>query len=137
MLATDLPEKLRFLSGDGDMARRIRAFDWAATPLGAPQDWSQPLQTLVGIILGAKQAMCLMWGPDQIFLYNDGYADILVQKHPAALGRPIRDVWPEIWDDLKPIVDATYAGQSTHIDDMARAWASAKSMASSASRAAM
>ncbi len=101
------------------MSGRIREFDWTTTPLGAPQAWPPALQTLVGVMLGAKQAMCIMWGPDQIFLYNDGYADILVNKHPAALGQPIREVWPEIWGDLKPIVDATYAGQSTHIDDMA------------------
>ena len=110
---------LKFLQGEGEMARRIQSFDWEATALGAPDAWPAQLQTLIGVLIGSKQAMCLMWGPQQIFIYNDGYADILVSKHPDALGRPIREVWPEIWQDLKPIVDSTYQGQSTHIDDMA------------------
>ena len=39
------------------------------------------------------------WGPDHFFFYNDSYRPILgAIKHPAALGRPAVEVWPEIWD---------------------------------------
>ena len=39
-------------------------------------------------------------GPDLIALYNDAYSPVLGIKHPWALGRPARECWSEIWDDL-------------------------------------
>ena len=37
--------------GDSEMARRIRAHDWAASPLGPVQDWPQHLRTAVSMVL--------------------------------------------------------------------------------------
>jgi PAS domain S-box-containing protein len=51
--------------------------------------------------LNARNPACLYWGPERILLYNDAWATILGGKHPWALGRPGRDVWPEIWDLMK------------------------------------
>lgn len=46
------------------------------------------------------------WGPDLTLIYNDGYRDLLGPgKHPQALGAPVRQVWPEIWDDIAPLFD--------------------------------
>nr|WP_281024468.1 PAS domain-containing protein [Methylorubrum zatmanii] len=56
--------------------------------------------------------MCLIWGPRRICLYNDGYAEILGARHPSALGLPTEDVWPELWDDLSPLIDRTFQGES-------------------------
>src|SRR3990167_10959566 len=66
---------LRFLNGGGAMGALIRAHDWASTPLGRPTDWPQPLKTIVGVMLGANQAMFVAWGPQQLMFYNDLYAD--------------------------------------------------------------
>ena len=38
---------LDFLNGGGEMGARMRAFDWASTPLGAPSGWPQSLKTVV------------------------------------------------------------------------------------------
>ncbi len=38
-------------AGDGEMARRIRAFDWSVTPLGPPAGWPQSLKTVVDLML--------------------------------------------------------------------------------------
>jgi len=100
------------------MGARMRALDWSATPLGDPSMWPQPLKTLVGVMLGASQPMFVAWGPERTLLYNDPYAQILGNKHPAALGRDFLEVWSEIRGDLVPIVEQAYAGEPVHMDDI-------------------
>ncbi|HYF20834.1 MAG TPA: PAS domain-containing protein, partial [Ramlibacter sp.] len=51
-------------------------------------------------------------------VYNDAYAEILANKHPAAVGRDFLDVWEEIRADLQPIVDAAYRGEPVQMDDI-------------------
>jgi PAS domain S-box-containing protein len=111
-------KRLDFLSGGGEMGALIRAHDWAAMSLGSPNGWSSGLKTLVGVMLGSNQPMFIAWGPERRLLYNDAYAEILVSKHPAALGRDFLDVWHEIRADLLPIVEQAYAGESVHMDDI-------------------
>ncbi|QDS90009.1 Sensor histidine kinase TmoS [Rosistilla ulvae] len=85
------------------MARRTRDFDWSQTPVGPIERWPAALKTAVQIMLGSRYAMWLGWGPDFTFFYNDAYAQMtLGPKHPAAFGKPARDVWSEIWDDVGP-----------------------------------
>ncbi|MGP2439293.1 SpoIIE family protein phosphatase [Streptomyces sp. JW3] len=50
--------------------------------------------------------MWLAWGPDLTFFCNSAYRrDTLGRKYPWALGRPAREVWAEIWDDIGPRID--------------------------------
>lgn len=100
------------------MGALMRAHDWSTSPLGHPDTWPQSLRTLVRLMLNAKQAMFIAWGPDLAFLYNDGYAPIFGAKHPHALGRPFADVWSDIWDQIKPLVDQTLAGQASWHEDL-------------------
>jgi hypothetical protein len=94
----------------GEMAERIRSFDWSGTPLGAPEGWSPALRTTVGLMLANRFPMLLWWGPDYISIYNDAYIPILGRKHPNALGLPVRECWSEIWDILKPLIDTPFEG---------------------------
>jgi signal transduction histidine kinase/CheY-like chemotaxis protein len=112
--ATDLS----FLAGGGEMAERIRSFDWSKTPLGRSDGWSAALRTTVGLMMANRFPMLLWWGPDYISLYNDAYIPILSRKHPRALGLPVRECWSEIWDILKPLIDTPFnGGPSTWIED--------------------
>jgi PAS domain S-box-containing protein len=72
----------------GDMAARIRAFDWAATPLGPRDAWSPSLKLAVAMITAANFPMALRWGLDLVLIYNDAYAPLLREHHPAGLGKP-------------------------------------------------
>ena len=107
-----------FLSGGGEMGALMRAYDWAATPLGTPDGWPEALKTLVGVMLGSNQAMFIAWGQKRTLLYNNAYAEILARKHPKALGRDFLNVWHEIRADLLPIVEKTYGGESVHMDEI-------------------
>ena len=109
---------LTFLSGGGSAGEQMRTLDWAATPMGPAESWPVSLQTLVSVILNAKQAMFIAWGAKQCMLYNDAYADILGLKHPQALGLPLLEVWAESRDELAPIIEQVYAGSAVHMDDI-------------------
>ncbi len=70
------------------------------------------------IALSSRQPMFIAWGQDLTFLYNDAYAAILGDKHPAALGRPFHQVWWDIWDDIKPLIDCALAGEATWSENL-------------------
>ena len=100
------------------MGAAMRAYDWTASALGRPDNWPQPLKTLVGVLLAADQPMFIGWGADHILLYNDGYAPMLADRHPSALGRPFFDVWPEVQEELTPLFDAVARGEPVHMADL-------------------
>ncbi|KQT53666.1 hypothetical protein ASG43_17665 [Aureimonas sp. Leaf454] len=62
--------------------------------------------------------MFLASGPNLGFLYNDAYAPILGAKHPQALGRPFKEIWSEIWDDIAPLIDKALSGEATWAEDL-------------------
>ncbi len=53
-------------------------------------------------------------GAGLTFVYNDAYAPMLGKRHPDALGRSGRDVWADIWPQLRPQVEAVMSrGEAT------------------------
>lgn len=87
------------------MGALMRRHDWKATPLGDPADWPQSLRSAVSIMLNSRYPIALYWGPELALLYNDAWSPIPGSKHPWALGRAGREVWPEIWDTIGPLYD--------------------------------
>ncbi len=69
-------------------------------------------------MLSCPTAMFLAWGPDLLCFYNDAYRPILGYRLDTALGRPFREVWASIWDEIGPLVDKTLAGGSMTLTDM-------------------
>lgn len=83
----------------GDLARGV---DWAATSLGPPDAWPQPLRAAVELCFSTRFPVLVTWGPDLVMIYNDGYREMLgTQKHPAAMGAPCAEVWAEVWPDVE------------------------------------
>lgn len=101
-----------WLRASGDMAERIRAHDWATTPLGAMDVWPQSLRIVLPMVLQMRQPASLCWGPEARQIYNDAYRAILGDKHPGALGEPLENVWREIADEVRTAVADTLAGGS-------------------------
>lgn len=112
------PTGLEFLAGGGKMDALMRSHDWASTPLGPVETWSQSLRTVVVLALNARQPMFIAWGPQLAFLYNDDYAPIFGDKHPRALGRPFAEVWADIWEQISPLVERTLAGEASFHEDL-------------------
>ncbi|MEV6707427.1 SpoIIE family protein phosphatase [Micromonospora wenchangensis] len=89
----------------GEMGRRLRGHDWAASPLGSPDTWPAALSHAIGMMLSSRAQIVMFWGPDQLAFYNDAYRPTIGDKHPVALGRPAREHWAETWDVLGPLLD--------------------------------
>ena len=83
--------------GEGEVSRLMRSHDWAATPLGAPESWPEGLKIPLRMMLTSRFEMWLGWGQDLAFFYNDAYIPTLAIKHPGSLGKPMREVWAEVF----------------------------------------
>ncbi|WP_333572860.1 PAS domain S-box protein [Sphingomonas sp.] len=84
---------LRF---DGALGRLVARHDWAQTAIGPIDRWPESLKTTLGILLLSPAPMALLWGKDGVTLYNDAFAALAGERHPALLGATIREGWPEI-----------------------------------------
>ncbi|WP_162944607.1 ATP-binding protein [Flavisolibacter nicotianae] len=106
MSTTSIPDKTYpFLEGGGEMGEIIRKYNWSQTPLGDVAQWPLSLRTTLGNILHSAFPMFLFWGDELTCFYNDAYRPSLGMegKHPA-VGKSGRDVWPEIWNFIGPLI---------------------------------
>lgn len=94
------------------MPARVAAFDWAATPLGPRESWPTSLRTVVDLVLSSALSTSVLWGDDLIQIYNDAYARVLGPRHPAALGRPVLEVWPETRAATLPLYTGVRRGET-------------------------
>ena len=105
--------------GSSDMACRIRVFDWAKTPLGPIEEWSETLLATANLMLHSPFPTILSWGPEMVFLYNDAAIPTLTLKHPKALGGLYREVFHEAWDLVGGDLEACfYRGETAVRDNM-------------------
>ncbi len=88
------------------MGGMIRQYDWSGTSIGTPDQWSPSLSTTIALVLHSAFPMFLFWEKDLICFYNDAFRPGLGTqgKHPA-LGKPGREVWPELWGFIGPLID--------------------------------
>jgi hypothetical protein len=98
----DSPDVPGFLRGGGEMGSRMRALDWARTPLGPVSEWPQSLKTVVRVMLDSRYAMWMLWGPELTFFCNDAYLPTVGIKRDWVLGARSDKVWEEIWPDIGP-----------------------------------
>lgn len=103
--------------GDNDTAIRCRAVDWSATSLGPVEGWAPALRAAVRMMMECPFPISLWCGKDKILIYNAGYRAVLGSKHPRALGRPGREVWAEIWNDVGPMFAAIDRGTSVYAEN--------------------
>lgn len=104
----------------GEMGRRFAEYDWAAHPLGPPAGWSTAMRSAVATTLTSRFPLALWLGAEDLFVvYNEAYIEILGDKHPAALGRPGREVWWDIWDEISSMLAGVVAtGEATWSRDL-------------------
>lgn len=86
--------------------------NWSDSHLGSPDTWPECLKLTLGMMYENKQPVCLFWGPEHIYFYNDGYIPIVgASKHPWAIGKKGKEVWSEIWEFLVPQIDQVLNGE--------------------------
>jgi PAS domain S-box-containing protein len=106
-----------FLAGGGEMGERIRAHDWARTPLGPVADWPQSLRTATSIMLNSRFPTFMTWGPAFTSLYNDAYRPILGSKQEA-LGQPFPHIWSEVWATVGVIAERAMRGDASYFENL-------------------
>ncbi|GGG22293.1 hypothetical protein GCM10010924_59790 [Rhizobium wenxiniae] len=99
------------LVGGGQAGDAIRQMDWGSTPLGPIGSWPAELRANVQTMLASPVPMAVLWGPEGILIYNDGYAGICGPRHPAALGGKLLEVWPEAADFNARVIAAGLRGE--------------------------
>jgi PAS domain S-box-containing protein len=105
-----IDEKASFPAIKGEMAALVRAYDWAATPLGPIGTWPQSLKSAVSTILLSPVPIVMLWGPDGIMIYNDGYSVFAGARHPQLLGSKVLEGWAEVADFNANVMRVGLAG---------------------------
>lgn len=93
----------------------IEAVDWAATSIGPIELWPESLLLLLQIIIPDPQPHLLFLGHDQTMLYNQAYAELVGERHPSALGNPVRIAFPETYQMVLGILDETTSTGRAHV----------------------
>jgi PAS domain S-box-containing protein len=108
-----------FFPGEGEMVRAVNEKDWSTTLLGPPSGWPDSVRHAVTLSLNADFQLLALAGPELVYVYNDASIPIFGDKHPWALGQRVKDVWPEAWDTLGPMLESVLAsGKTTRHDNL-------------------
>ena len=107
-----------FLAHGGDMAAVISAHHWHATRLGALEGWPGSLKCMLATVLGSPKPMCIFWGPEFLFFFNDACAPMLGARLQGAIGWPFAQVWPELWGNFEPKLRQALAGRGSTYENM-------------------
>lgn len=98
---------------------KFLSFPWELTPLGRIDEWPKQLHFLSNFLHSSKQPMFVLWGSSRAFIFNAAYQEIWGDYSLAQLGRPIDEVASGIWQQMKPLVERVFDGQSFLESDFA------------------
>jgi PAS domain-containing protein len=115
----DINSKASFLAASQtNMGALILKHNWSGTAMGPIEQWPQSLQSVVSLMLNSAFPMFVAWGPALHTIYNDGYAQILGEKHPEALSKPFLEIWREIEADLVPLIRKVIGGEAFYMENL-------------------
>ena len=113
MNQSEMPSWLR----GSEMGELIHARDWTESGLGPIQTWPLNLQVAINIVLLLPSPAMLLLGPKLVQIYNDSCRDRMGIEHPACLGQPVSEFWPEIWDFVAPVCEGVMQRRESFIFD--------------------
>ncbi|KAF9869346.1 histidine kinase group protein [Colletotrichum karsti] len=83
----------------------IDSVNWSSTPLGPMDSWPSMLHQSYSQILCNSQPTAIYWGPKFTTVYNEAYGEMIGSRHPNLLGRSVTEVFPEIANQLKDMME--------------------------------
>ena len=120
MNAPVIPRDRWMFPGGGEIARLMGKYNWAATDLGAADQWPENLQVIVSVCLTSELPACIWWGLDRVMVHNDRFVPFLNERVPSyVLGNPGRRALPELWEAVGPLIDCVCnSGKACVTDDI-------------------
>jgi PAS domain S-box-containing protein len=93
-----------FAKAISEMNDQLMAFDWSRSSIGAMSTWSPHFASAVRVCMHTGFASMVLAGPEFLAIYNSGYGKILEGRHPDAFGQPVENMWPELWEEISPML---------------------------------
>ncbi len=106
-----------FLTGGGEMAGLIAAFDWGGSCLGPLESWPGHMRSAIAIMLRSDVPIATLWGEAGVLIYNDAYAAFSGVRHPQLLGMGVREAWEEAAAFNDHVVKVGLAGGTLSYQD--------------------
>lgn len=110
-------DNVKFLAGGGEMTKLVRTLDWGQTSLGPIEQWPQSLRTAASLCLASNFPINLIWGPERVQIYNDGYWPICGAKHPLSMGQDFKECWASAWPAIGEPLERASGGEAAFIEN--------------------
>jgi PAS domain S-box-containing protein len=72
----------------------------------------------VNLMLDSPESMFIAWGPELAFLHNDAFAPLLGKRLHTSIAQPLRTLWFDAWDQVKPIIGKALAGEASRFENL-------------------
>jgi PAS domain S-box-containing protein len=106
-----------FLANGGDAGAHTRARDWRGHPLGPMHGWPASLRMSLGMVLSSSFPAFLAWGEELFVFHNDAYTPMLGNKAASAIGTPLQQLWPEVWETMAPLARRVLDGEALFFEN--------------------
>ncbi|KAM0333532.1 hypothetical protein ACHAQA_002197 [Verticillium albo-atrum] len=94
--------------------------DWESTPLGPMDGWPALLQQTFSQMLCNSQPTAIYWGEEFTTVYNEAFSLLVGSRHPSTLGKPMRDVFPDMAEQIQKLMDTSVKKQRASNEDETR-----------------
>ena len=109
--------KPHWLQDDSEMGGLIQSKDWGSTPLGPIESWSHSLKTTVSLCLNTNFPLLIVWGQQQIQIYNDRFRLICGEKHPDSMGQNFKECWTTTWPVVGDAFEQALSGKANFLEN--------------------
>lgn len=90
----------------------LAGHDWSRAAIGHPETWPHTLRLTLDIILNAPLPMLVMWGRQQVMLYNEAYVDLVGPAQQPAPGGRVPAMQPSAWSWNPAAIEGAWAGRA-------------------------
>ncbi|MEO6299727.1 MAG: PAS domain S-box protein, partial [Paracoccaceae bacterium] len=111
--ADQINARVDFLSGGGEMAALVSAFDWSHTSLGPLPLWPVEVKSVVAMMMQSPLPIVALFGEVGTMIYNDAYSAFAGSQHPRLLGSEVRKGWPEVADFNDHVIKTVFRAGNT------------------------
>lgn len=98
----------------GRSAHSSSSFNWSASRLGDPQQWSQALKLAADLMFNTPLPLLLVWGRDMTVLFNDAYGALAGPAYGRVPGGGIPPVMPPPLAAGGAELERAWNGEATH-----------------------